>query len=263
MDGRAKVLDAAGQELAPTSAAKARRLVSDGRAVLVGEDPLTIQVPYAVNLLPSPPRPGGKRAGVRGDPPIWSGQRLLLHTCCAPCATYTVSRLREEGFLVEALWYNPNIAPATEHERRRASLERFAEWVDLPVLWTPGYPAPDYACAVVHCPEKPARCEACYRLRLGRTAQIARAQGYDAFTTTLLISPHQDQDLIRGVGEEMGQEHGVAFYFENFRRGWGERGRLAREYGLYRQQYCGCEFSIRERRMSKRQTRNVNMTNDA
>jgi len=236
----AHVLDAAGQPLSPTRAARARQLVATGRAILVGEDPLTIRLLRVVEL-PAPPTAG---------PPVVAGQHLLLHTCCAPCATYTVGRLRDEGFTVTALWYNPNIAPAAEHELRRASLERFAELVDLPVLWTPGYPALDYDCAVVNCPERPARCEACYRLRLGRTAQVARAQGYAAFTTTLLISPYQDQDLIRGVAEEMGQEYGVAFYFENLRRGWAERGRLTREYGLYRQQYCGCEFSIRERETS-------------
>jgi len=240
MGKRAIVLDAVGQPLAPTSAAKARQMVTTGRATLICADPLTIRLPYAVELPPPPPRP-------REEKPAVAGQRLLLHTCCAPCATYTVSHLRDEGFAVEALWYNPNIAPAGEHELRRAALERFATLVSLPVEWTPGYPAGEYECAIDGCPERPGRCEACYRLRLGRAAQIARVQNYDTFTTTLLISPYQDQDLIRGVGEEMGREHGVAFYFENLRRGWSERGRLTREYGLYRQRYCGCEYSLLER----------------
>lgn len=237
MDERATVLDATGQQLSPTSAAKARRLVATGRATLVCEDPLTVQLPYAVDLPP---------VSVE-EPPVETG-RLLLHACCAPCATYTVGRLRDEGFAVEALWYNPNIAPAREHDLRRASMVRFAELVNLVVEWTPGYPVQDYECAVDGCLERPDRCEACYRLRLGRTAQAARSQGFDAFTTTLLISPYQDQDLIRGVGREMGQEHGVEFYFENFRRGWSDRGRLTREYGLYRQRYCGCAYSLAERK---------------
>jgi predicted adenine nucleotide alpha hydrolase (AANH) superfamily ATPase len=236
MDERVTVLDATGRQLSPTSAAKARRLVATGRATLVCKDPLTIQLPYAVDLPPMPIE----------EPPAEIG-RLLLHACCAPCATYTVGRLRDEGFAVEALWYNPNIAPAREHDLRRASMVRFAELVDLAVEWAPGYPVQDYECAVDGCPERPDRCEACYRLRLGRTAQTARAQDFDAFTTTLLISPYQDQDLIRGVGREMGQEHNVEFYFENFRRGWSERGRLTREYGLYRQRYCGCTYSRVER----------------
>jgi len=260
----AMVLDTTGQQLSPTSAARARRLVAAGRATLVCQDPLTVQLPYAVELPPPPPRPRGKRAGVRGEPPVGTGRRLLLHACCASCATYTVVRLRDEGFSVEALWYNPNIAPASEHELRRASMARFAELVDLAMEWTPGYPAQDYERAIAGRPERPARCEACYRLRLGRTAQVARAQGFDAFTTTLLISPYQDQDLIRGVGREMGQEHGVEFYFENLRRGWSERGRLTREYGLYRQQYCGCVYSLMERKALsvKRQASNVILTHD-
>ncbi|MBU0495212.1 MAG: epoxyqueuosine reductase QueH [Chloroflexi bacterium] len=237
MDERAMVLDATGQALSPTGAARARRLVATGRATLVCEDPLIIRLLHIVEL-PAPPA---------AEPSAGTGQRLLLHACCAPCATYTVGRLRNEGFAVAALWYNPNIAPAAEHDLRRASMRRFADRVDLTVTEVPGYPADEYERAITRCPARPGRCEACYRLRLGRAAQVAGAQGFDAFTTTLLISPYQDQDLIRGVGTEMAQEHGVAFYFENFRRGWGERGRLTREYGLYRQQYCGCASSAVER----------------
>jgi predicted adenine nucleotide alpha hydrolase (AANH) superfamily ATPase len=235
MGQQAEVLDATGRRLSPTSLTKARRLVAAGRAALVYEDPLTVQLPRPVDVPPPPAE----------ELPV--GKRLLLHVCCAPCATYTVGRLRDEGFAIEALWYNPNIAPAGEHELRRASLERFAGLMGLPVQWMPDYPIQDYERAIINCPDRPGRCEACYRLRLGWTAQVARAGDFDAFTTTLLISPYQDQDLLHGVGREMGQEHGVDFYFENFRRGWAERGRLTRKYGLYRQRYCGCTYSLLER----------------
>ena len=91
------------------------------------------------------------------------------------------------------------------------------------------------------------RCTACYRMRLEKTARLALAEGFDAITTTLLISPHQDQQQIRSIGEEVAGMLGVEFLFENLRRGWAERGRLTREHGLYRQQYCGCIYSEWER----------------
>ncbi len=87
------------------------------------------------------------------------------------------------------------------------------------------------------------RCQVCYRLRLERTAQVAARKGFDAFTTTLLISPYQDQAAIRTIGQEMADVYGVEFYFENFRRGWAEHFQMTREHDLYSQRYCGCIYS--------------------
>lgn len=176
------------------------------------------------------------------------GQRLLLHTCCGPCSTYPVQRLRQEGFDVTAFWHNPNIHPFSEHERRREALRQFAQAVDLTVIEEPGYEMVQFLRAVCGKEAFRERCRICYRMRLERTAQVARAQGFAAFTTTLLISPHQDEEAIRAIGEEVGRAAGVPFYYERFRRGWSERGRLAREHGLYRQDYCGCVYSEWERR---------------
>jgi len=171
------------------------------------------------------------------------GRRLLLHICCGPCATYTVRRLREQAWDVTGLWFNPNIHPFSEHERRREALASFAEQVALPVQWEAGYEMPAFLRAVVGRERFRERCQICYRLRLERAAQVAAAGGYDAFSTTLLISPYQDQAGIRRIGEELGAAHGVAFYFENFRRGYAETPRLCATYGLYRQRYCGCLYS--------------------
>jgi predicted adenine nucleotide alpha hydrolase (AANH) superfamily ATPase len=91
------------------------------------------------------------------------------------------------------------------------------------------------------------RCRHCYTMRLDRTARVAAQEGFDAFTTTLLISPHQDQGMLQNAGEVAGRKHGVDFHFENFRRGWSERGRLTQEHNLYRQEYCGCVYSEWER----------------
>ena len=176
-----------------------------------------------------------------------SSKKILLHICCAPCATYTVLRLREEGWGVTGHWYNPNIHPFAEHEKRRESLVSYAQAVGLPVFWHEGYEMPAFFRAVVGRERFRERCAICYRLRLSKTAELAREHGSDAFTTTLLISPYQDQEMIRQVGQALAQEYSVAFYFENFQRGWSERGRLAREYGLYLQRYCGCLYSEWER----------------
>ena len=172
---------------------------------------------------------------------------LLLHTCCAPCATYSVNRLRGEHWQVTGFWYNPNIHPFTEHQNRRESLVAYSAAVRLPMIWWEPYEMPLFLRRVADSPAKPERCEVCYRLRLGKTAAMARERGFDAFSTTLLISPYQDHALLRQSGEAAGAEHGVPFYYADLRQGWAERGRLTKEYALYRQQYCGCLYSEWER----------------
>jgi predicted adenine nucleotide alpha hydrolase (AANH) superfamily ATPase len=175
------------------------------------------------------------------------GKHLLLHICCGPCSTYPIEQLREEGFQVTGFWYNPNIHPWQEHQRRRESAQQYAKAVGLPMIWHEKYEMPRYLRAVVGHEKFRERCRICYRMRLEKTAQVAAEDGFDAFTTTLLISPHQDQAMIRMIGEEVAEGWQVEFYFENFRRGWSERGRLTREHDLYRQQYCGCIYSEWER----------------
>jgi predicted adenine nucleotide alpha hydrolase (AANH) superfamily ATPase len=232
---RVIVLDATGQRLSPCSPKKARSLLAEGKARLVGETPLTIQLPYAVKL---PPQPEVSPEEKPGD-----SKRLLLHICCGPCSTYTIKRLREQGFAVSGFWYNPNIHPFTEHERRRECIRAYAEEVGLPMIWWEGYEMPAYFRAVVGHEAVGERCVICYRLRLERTAEVARQHGFPAFSTTLLISPYQQQALIRSIGEELANEHGPEFYFENFRKGWSERGHAAREHEMYQQRYCGCVYS--------------------
>ena len=233
------VLDANDQQLSPTTAEKAQKLIAQGKAALVSEVPLTIQLPYSVELPPTSREVEKERVG--------EGKRILLHICCGPCSTYPIERLREEGFQVTGFWYNPNIHPWQEHQRRRESAQKYAEAVDLPVIWHEKYEMPLYLRAVAGHERFRERCRICYQIRLEKTARVAAEDSFDAFTTTLLISPHQDQAMIRQIGEEVAEEWGVEFYFENFRRGWSERGRLTHEHDLYRQQYCGCIYSEWER----------------
>jgi len=238
---KAIVLDSAGRRLSPCSPEKARGLVAAGKADLVTEEPLTVRLRREVDLPPPADEPV----------PPGRGRRILLHVCCGPCAAYPVQRLREEEFEVAAFWYNPNIHPFAEHERRRAALLQLAAAVKLPVWEAPGYEMVAFLRAVCGHESSGERCRICYHMRLERTAREARERGCDAFTTTLLVSIHQDEEAIRTIGEEVGRQAGVPFYDERFRRGWSERGRLAREHGLYQQDYCGCIYSEWERHRGK------------
>ena len=173
--------------------------------------------------------------------------RILLHICCAPCATYPVEHLRRAGLAITGYWYNPNVQPWSEHERRRDSLVGYAAQAALPVVWEAGYDVIAFMRLLAGHEAQGDRCAICYRLRLARAAACARRLGISCFTTTLLISPFQDRALIRTAGESAAREQGVAFLFEDWRSGWPERGRLTRHYGLYQQHYCGCLYSEFER----------------
>lgn len=235
-------MDAKGRRLSPTTHERAQRLLDQGKALVVQAEPLTIRLCYEVAVpLPSPDTSPASEAGSPVLPS--TGRRILLHICCAPCSTYTARRLRELAFDVTGFWYNPNVHPFSEHERRRQTLLQYAREVELPVIWEPGFEMVDFLRRVHGQETFGTRCAICYRMRLERTAQAASREGFEAFTTTLLISPYQDQAAIRGIGEEMAARYGVAFYFENFRRGWAEHFGLTRQHELYSQKYCGCVYS--------------------
>lgn len=229
------VIDAAGQPLSPCPADKAHQMLVTGKARLVRETPPTIQLRYAVQRTPRSEKAVCDRPG--------QGKRLLLHICCGPCSTYSIKRLREQGFDVSGFWYNPNIHPFAEHQRRQECVRSYTEQVQLPMIWQEGYEMPAYFQAIAGHEVMGERCAICYRLRLERTAQTAQQRGFDAFTTTLLISPYQQQAVIRSVGDELAIQYVVEFHFENLRQGWSERGRMAHEHELYQQRYCGCIYS--------------------
>jgi hypothetical protein len=169
---------------------------------------------------------------------------LLLHTCCGPCATYTVEEWRGEGLEVAALWFNPNIHPRGEHLQRRQGMEALARALELPLDIREGK-VTDYFRLVGR--DRAGRCTHCFVLRLGETARAAREGGFDAFSTTLLISPYQKHDLLREVAEEASRQHRVRFLYRDLRPGYPQSRQLARQHGLYRQKYCGCIYSLQER----------------
>lgn len=185
---------------------------------------------------------------------------LLLQACCAPCSSACLERLRKD-FYVTVFYYNPNIEDEVEYQKRKAEEIRligiFNSQNDnahrIEILDC-DHEASKYAEAVKgleDCPEGGDRCTVCYALRLEKTAEAAAAHGFDYFTTTLTISPLKDADRLNTIGEAMGQKYNVAFLPSDFKKkdGYLRSIQLSKEYGLYRQNYCGCQYSRRERDM--------------
>jgi len=165
--------------------------------------------------------------------------RVLLHACCGPCAEYPARSLIAEGYELRGYFYNPNIHPVEEHDRRRDNLLKLAETLGFPVDVDPAYDETAWRQM-----EAPERCRMCYRVRLDAAAWHAAELGYPRFTTTLLVSPYQDHEALIEIGEAVAREHGVAFLYRDFRPHFREGQKLAREDGLYRQKYCGCIRSL-------------------
>ena len=170
---------------------------------------------------------------------------VLVHCCCAHCAAYTVNYWRQQGYEVSVLWYNPNIHPYTEHRQRLESMKLLAQEMNLPLVVTGGYYAIEYFNRVAG--DESRRCDCCYDLRLTRTAETARQNGFSAFTTTLLISPQQKHEAIRATGDRVAETKGVAFLYADLRKRYSDSRHLTKPLNLYRQQYCGCVYSKWER----------------
>jgi predicted adenine nucleotide alpha hydrolase (AANH) superfamily ATPase len=153
--------------------------------------------------------------------------------------------LREEGHDVRGHFYNPNIHPASEYRKRLETLDVYAGKEKLPVMREDAYPVAEFLRQVAFREED--RCRHCYRLRLAATARMAKEGGFDAFTTTLLYSRFQKHDLIRSVGDAVETIERIPFLYRDFREGWSEGVRISKERAMYRQQYCGCIYSEKDR----------------
>jgi len=179
--------------------------------------------------------------------------RLLLQVCCAPCSSYVLEYL-SEYFDITLYFYNPNISPAEENDFRARELERLTREMPLsrmPKIVVAPYEPEKFYDAVrgmEDLPEGGARCAVCYRLRLQKTAVEAAKGGYDYFCTTLSISPHKRADWLNAIGGELEEKYGVKYLYSDFKKknGYKRSLELSREYDLYRQNYCGCEFSRKE-----------------
>ena len=171
--------------------------------------------------------------------------KLLLHTCCAPCSTYVVHKLREDGYEdITSLWYNINIHPYEEYRKRLDTLKQYAEMINLPLIVEDNYGLREFTQNVAQ--NIDGRCVYCYEKRLDFTAKFAKENGYDAFSTTLLVSPYQKHELVIKIADAMAKKYGIEFLYQDFRPGFRQGQQMAREAGLYMQKYCGCVYSEEE-----------------
>lgn len=168
--------------------------------------------------------------------------KLLLHTCCAPCSVYCIEKLRSEGIEPTVYWYNPNIHPYMEYKARRDCLKEYTKSINVEAIFHENYGLDEF-CKNVVCDLKNRCINYCYRVRLEETVKYAKEKGYDAFSTTLLVSIYQNHDAIKQIAEELAQKYNIEFVYRDFREGFREGQAKARELGLYMQKYCGCIFS--------------------
>ena len=176
--------------------------------------------------------------------------KLLLHTCCAPCTIYPLAVLQDLGMDVMGFFYRHNIHPYTECLKRQETLALYSQSASLRVIYQEGYELEAFLRKAAF--RESERCRICYHDRLQATARVAKKGRFDYFSSTLLYSKFQNHTQIRSIGEAVGKSVGVPFYYHDFREGWREGIKTSKKMGLYRQQYCGCIYSEKERYLGKK-----------
>lgn len=176
-------------------------------------------------------------------------QKLLLHACCGPCATFVIESLKDE-FDISVFFYNPNIYPAQEYEKRLSAIKKFCDDKKVHLIegnynhegWL------NMVKGLENEPEGGERCVSCFELRLCVAADFASENGFDIFTTTLSVSPHKNFKSISQIGKELEKECGIRFLDRDFKKddGFKRSIELSKEHSLYRQDYCGCEFALKK-----------------
>lgn len=168
--------------------------------------------------------------------------KLLMHTCCAPCSVYCIDELRGEGIEPTVYWFNPNIHPYMEYKARRDCLKEYTKSINVNAIFEENYGLEEFCKNAIK--DLSSRCQNyCYPVRLEQTAKYAKENGYEAFTTTLLVSPYQNHEALIEVANMMAKKYDIEFLYRDFRIGFREGQNKARELGLYMQKYCGCIFS--------------------
>jgi predicted adenine nucleotide alpha hydrolase (AANH) superfamily ATPase len=175
--------------------------------------------------------------------------KILLHVCCANCTIYPVQELREEGIETFGFFYNPNIHPYQEYKRRLRAVEEYSNKIKLNMTYHDEYVLEEFLQHIVF--RENERCWYCYYTRLKRTAQLAKTENFDFFTTTLLYSKFQKHERVKEIGQELAGKYRIKFYYKDFREGWEDGIKISKKLGLYRQQYCGCIYSEKERYLKK------------
>lgn len=176
--------------------------------------------------------------------------KILLHICCAPCSVMSIQVMREQGHELTGYWYNPNIHPVTEYRNRLDALLEYAKSVSLDLVINDEYGLEMFTKNVIS--DLATRCDFCYEVRIRKVAIEAREKGYDAFSTTLLISPFQLHHKLLTTCELIAREEKIPFHYVDLRPYFREGQKKARELPLYMQKYCGCIFSEEERYLKKK-----------
>ncbi|NOY69235.1 MAG: epoxyqueuosine reductase QueH [Deltaproteobacteria bacterium] len=171
--------------------------------------------------------------------------KILLHICCAPCSIFPVEQLRDENFEVRGFFFRHNIHPYTECLKREESLKKHAARIGLKLIYQTGYDLEGFLRKAAF--REQDRCRICYFERLNETAKLARHGKFDCFSSTLLYSKFQNHELIRQIGESIGKSIGIPFYYSDFRTGWKYGIEESKKLAMYRQQYCGCIYSEKQR----------------
>lgn len=178
--------------------------------------------------------------------------KMLLHICCAPCATATIDSWRLDGVDITGTFFNPNIHPFSEHEHRHHALLAYAGEIGLPLAGEPHYDVTAWLKQVAGNEEKGKRCRICISQRLLHTAVLAAEGDFEAFSTTLLISPYQEHEIIMEAGRRAEGMTGVEFVYRDLRPNYRRSREMSQEADLYRQKYCGCIFSEGEAALARR-----------
>lgn len=179
------------------------------------------------------------------------GAKLLLHSCCAPCSSACLERLKD-AFDVTVLYYNPNIDEGAEYQKRKAEQIKFLQQTGWAKFLDCDYDKEAFANMAKgyeNEPERGKRCYLCYALRLEKTASVAKENGFAYFATTLTLSPHKNAEWLNEIGEKMGGRYALNYLFTDFKKkgGYQRSLQLSKEFSLYRQDFCGCKFSKRQR----------------
>ena len=176
--------------------------------------------------------------------------KLLMHTCCAPCSVFCIDSLREEKIEPTVYWYNPNIHPYEEYAKRRDCLKEYCKSIKVNAIFDDEYGLDDFCKEAAG--DIKARCvNYCYPVRLRKTCEYAKANGYDAVTTTLLYSIYQNHNFIKNYLEKLCKEYGLEFAYRDFRVGFWKGQQKAHDLGLYMQKYCGCIFSLEDKELNR------------
>ena len=183
-------------------------------------------------------------------------KRILLHSCCAPCSSHVITYLTK-FFDITILYYNPNISPKSEYDKRKKEQIRLIKEIDKvnkidSIDWD--YDNDLYEKSIKgyeDCPERGNRCTICFNLRLDKTAKLAKEFNYDYFCTTLSVSPYKNSQLINEIGKELESKYNIKWLYSDFKKenGYKKSIELSKKYNLYRQDYCGCKYSVREKKL--------------